>query len=136
MLLLISLFIISLVNGEMCRCPDPCPKGQWCVASPSPCHCTGLVLAPEEKRGFPALPEYSVSDHANGIHSGNDGNQASGMEILISANTVYVIGGLLAILLLMNIACLCYNCCMDSKNKTRKYSKVKQFASSDDDIRI
>lgn len=55
--------------------------------------------------------------------------------IQISETMLYGIGGLIALLLVLNIACLCYyNCCSNANGKRSKYSKVEMIASSDDDM--
>merc|ERR1712154_727794 len=51
----------------------------------------------------------------------------------VQLSAVYVFGLIVALLLILNISFLCYYNCR-STTKTKRYSKVSQFASSDDDM--
>ena len=73
-----------------------------------------------------------------GIHTdGHDGDIRYD-DVIVSAQAIYIIAGIIALLLILNLACLCYaNCgCFygEFKNKRYKsYSKASQIATSDDD---
>ena len=62
-------------------------------------------------------------------HDNNEGN-----VIQLSSNTVYIIGGIIAGLLLINLICLSYGVCSSSKQTKKKYIAIKQIVSSDDDM--
>ena len=53
--------------------------------------------------------------------------------IQLSSVTVYIIGSVISLLLILNLSFLCYNHCYSSNN-TRRYRKVSQIISSDDDM--
>ena len=101
--------LLSLVNGRR-------RLNQW---------------AKEEENNFDDEGEnhgyYGYNNYKNG-----------GDVIQVSANAVYFIGGLIVILLIINVSCLCYSNCFMNNQETRKrrnkYSKVAQYATSDDDM--
>eukprot|EP01084_Bolivina_argentea_P297027 511649_1 len=86
--------------------------------------------------GLPVYAKPNLEDKVDETFSEQFGvdegvNQANVIEI--SATSVYVIGGIIALLLLINIFCLCYTQHY-SKQRQNKYAKVSQIASSDDDM--
>ena len=101
-----------------CSSDSDCCEGLGC-SSRSECHQQQSVanqLSQEYTKG--------------GFSAGGDTDYV----IKLSLNQIYIIGGIVIMLLLMNISCLCYiNCCSKS-NKPIKYHRVKQIVSSDDDI--
>ena len=62
-----------------------------------------------------------------------DNNDGTMRVIQLSSSTVYIIGSVISLLLVLNLSCLCYNHCHSSK-KMRRYRKVSQIVSSDDDM--
>ena len=73
---------------------------------------------------------YAKKDIDNNIDDNGD------YVVQVPSNVLYIIGPVILLLLLVNIAFLTYyNCCKSSTRKEReKYSKVSQIVSSDDDM--
>ena len=94
--------LLSLVNGRR-------RLNQW---------------AKEEENNF---DEPQPIKYNNYYHNYNDG----GAVIQVSANAVYVIGGLIVFLLFINVSCLFYSNCFMNNKRTHKYSKVDIMAQSD-----
>ena len=85
-----------------------------------------IPYAKEEERN-----NFDGYQYDNNRYNYNNG----GDVIQLSAGTVYFFGGLIVILLLINISCLCYSNCNSTPTKRRnKYSKVGNYETSDDDM--
>ena len=116
----ICLLVLSLIDGVKGGCDEACNKCHGmtgsqlddCMWDAEENYCGGVLHA---------CDQYFVADTPSII------------TIQISQNTFYVTVGLIAMLVMLNISCLCVNCCRGSK-KGHNYSKVDIIASSDDDI--
>ena len=66
---------------------------------------------------------------------GGDQVDGSGNHLIkLSSSVIYLIGSIIFVLLLINLACLCYHNCTHPKSKNPKYGKISQIASSDEEM--
>ena len=76
----------------------------------------------------PKFEDYEYNDY-NDYNEGNDGND---WKINLTSSEVMTIGGLLSIILLVNIGCLCYSNC-NGKRRKKGYAVVKYDSESFDE---
>ena len=122
----------QVIDGGVCE--PPCESGQYCSScndgsGDSCCHDSDSNRGSDQEKTESIGVSRGDAQFGGPINGYNDKNYI----IQLSESTVYIIGVIVGLLLLINISFLCWINCCKSQNKA-KYRQVSQIASSDDDM--
>ena len=118
---------VTINNGNMGG--DPCPGTYKFGAIALRC------VSSSAQADEPNLIENNNPDQFdidyNNLNNDNYGEN-NGYFIQLSSSTMYAIGSIISVLLIVNILCLAYYNCYSKSRKSKLYRKVSQIASSDE----